>query len=94
MGVVRGSSMEPTFIDGQVVLVRRRTLLNPAVHRNDVVLVQRDRGEVIIKRIYRLPGEELYPGYPYLVGAASTGGLKDYYEQEAVKTDRGPRTRY
>jgi signal peptidase I len=94
MGVVRGASMEPTYLDGQVVLVRRRTPLNSTLHRNDVVLLQRDRGEVIIKRIFRLPGEEVKPGYPFLVGFAEPRGLSDYYEQEMVRTPGGPVTRY
>ena len=94
MGVVRGASMEPTYQDGQVVLVRRRNLFNSTLHRNDVVLLQRDRGEVIIKRVYRLPGEEVNGGYPYLVGVADSRGLKDYYEQKPVLTERGPGFRY
>jgi signal peptidase I len=89
MGVVRGASMEPTYQDGQVVLVRRRNAFSPALHRNDVVLLQRDRGEVIIKRVYRVPGDELEPGYPYLVGLTEPRGLKDYYEQEVVKIPHG-----
>ena len=94
MGVVRGASMEPTYQDGQVVLVRRHTVLNPALHRNDVVLLQRDRGEVIIKRIYRLPGEEVTTDYPYVIGRPEYRALRDFYEQETVKTPQGPITRY
>jgi signal peptidase I len=94
MGVVRGASMEPTYQDGQVVLVRRHTILNPTLHRNDVVLLQRDRGEVIIKRIYRLPGEEVLPGYPFLIGKGQSQGLSDYYEQETLKTRRVVSTRF
>jgi signal peptidase I len=94
MGVVRGASMEPTYQDGQVVLVRRHNMLNPTLHRNDVVLLQRERGEVIIKRIYRLPGDEVIPGYPYLVRASEPHGLSDYYEQETVNTPQGITTRY
>ena len=94
MGVVRGASMEPTYQDGQVVLVRRHNMLHPALHRNDVVLLQRDRGEVIIKRIYRLPGEEVIPGHPYLIHSLEPRGLKDYYEQVTVKTPAGLATRY
>ena len=85
MGVVRGLSMEPTYQDGQVVLVRRRTIFNQTLHRNDVVLLQRNRGEVIIKRIYRLPGEEVPRGSPYLFGGLELRGLQDFYEQATVK---------
>ncbi len=94
MGVVRGNSMEPTYQDGQVVLVRRRTPLNPKLHRNDVVLLQRDRGEVIIKRVFRLPGEEVTPGYPFLVGGADPQRLQDYYEQQTVTAGGVAKTRY
>ena len=69
-------------------------MLHPALHRNDVVLLQRDRGEVIIKRIYRLPGDEVIPGHPYLIRSREPRGLNDYYEQETVKTPGGPSTRY
>jgi signal peptidase I len=55
-----------------------------------VVLLQRDRGEVIIKRIYRLPGEEVAIGYSNL----ATPGLKDYYEQESVKVGQISQIRY
>lgn len=89
MGVVRGSSMEPTYQDGQVVLVRRRTPFNSELHRNDVVLLQRDRGEVIIKRIFRLPGEEVPSGFPYLLEGAQGVYLRDYYEHDWPKAS-GP----
>ena len=94
MGVVRGMSMEPTYQDGQVVLVRRRTPVNTQLHRDDVVLLQRDRGEVIIKRIFRLPGEEVPMGYPYLVGTLETRVLNDYYEQDLVKGPNGAKPHY
>jgi len=94
MGVVRGASMEPTYQDGQVVLVRRRTPLNKTLRQNDVVLLQRDRGEVIIKRIFRLPGEEVTTSYPYLINPVEPRALKDYYEQQTVNTPEGKLTRY
>ena len=94
MAVVRGASMEPTYQDGQVVLVKRHTVLNPTLHRNDVVLLQRDRGEVIIKRIYRLAGEEVTPGYPFLVGTMEMRALEDYYEQTNEKTPQGTVTHF
>jgi len=93
-GVVRGQSMMPTYQDGQVVLVRRRTPLNPALHRNDVVLLQRDRGEVIIKRIYRLPGDEVLPGYPFVFGFSPFRRLTDYYEQQTTRVGEVQTTRY
>ena len=64
------------------------------LHRDDVVLLQRDRGEVSIKRIFRLPGEEVPTGYPFLVGTLVPRGLNDYYEQAAAKGPGGEKTRY
>lgn len=80
MGVVHGSSMSPTYDNGQVVLVRRHTWLSPALHRNAVVLLRVGR-DVIIKRIYRLPGEELGSSFFYDEQKAFDSGLSDYYEQ-------------
>ena len=40
MGVVHGNSMNPTYENGQVVLVRRRTWISPPLQRNAVVLLR------------------------------------------------------
>ena len=77
MGLVRGDSMSPTYEDGQVVLVQRRNRLSPPLKHNDVILVRHDR-DVLIKRVYRLEGEELTTTFPYY---GLTPGLEDYYEQ-------------
>ncbi len=77
MGIVRGDSMSPTYESGQVVLVQRRAPFSPPLKHNDVVLVRHDR-DVLIKRIYRLEGEELTIGFPYF---PLTPGLEDFYEQ-------------
>lgn len=80
MGVVRGDSMEPTYHNGQVVLVRRINALKTPLHHNDVVLVRKDR-DVIIKRVYRLPGEEIPHGFPFVREFTFEHLLADYYEQ-------------
>ena len=80
MGVVRGTSMLPTYQDGQVVLVRRKNWFSPPLHRNDVVLLQKDR-EVIMKRVFRIPGDEIDAGNPNLLEITRMRGLSDYYEQ-------------
>lgn len=90
MAVVRGNSMEPTYHDGQIVLVRRRGWLSPLLHRGDVVLLRKDR-DVIIKRIFRLPGDTI-DDTPLDRRALTRGDLADYYEQETVQTPRGPET--
>ena len=94
MSVVTGSSMEQTFKNGQLLLVRRRNFLNPNLHRGDVVLIQRERREVIIKRIYKLPGEEIQRGPPYIYEQNKSRLLMDYYDQKAEKTLEGISTRY
>ncbi len=80
MGVVRGASMEPTYHDGQVVLVRRRSRLTGALQRGDIVLIRKDR-DVIIKRVYRLPGEEIDATADALRYYSVMNDLTDYYEQ-------------
>ncbi len=94
MSVVTGSSMEQTFKNGQILLVRRRNFLNSNLHRGDVVLIQRERREVIIKRIYKLPGEEIQRGPPYVYEQNKRRLLMDYYDQKAEKTLEGISTRY
>jgi signal peptidase I len=91
MGVVRGDSMFPTYQDGQVVLVLRRTGLSAPLRRNDVVLLRKDR-DVIIKRLYRLPGEEIDHTFPDVLAYTHRYRLDDYYEQQTVQTPQGPET--
>jgi signal peptidase I len=96
LAVVSGDSMESTYVSGQVVLVRRRNWLNQSLHDNDVVLVRRER-DVIIKRIYRMPGEEVPDGedvVPNVLEPSRLNGLLDYYEQQKTNAPDGPRTRY
>lgn len=98
MGVVSGTSMEPTYNDGQVVLVRRRNLFSPPLRRGDVVLV-RNGHDVIIKRIFRLPGEEIDNSYPDVLAPTqmhylTDHYLTDYYEQQTVQTPQGPVIHY
>jgi signal peptidase I len=85
MGVVRGQSMTPTYVDGQVVLVRRRHSFSPPLRHNDVVLLRKDR-DVIIKRVFRLEGEEIDDTFPYVLSRTLMRNLGDYYEQ---KTEAG-----
>lgn len=57
VAVVHGSSMAPTFVDGQMVIVSR-VLWPKGLRRGDVVLIRRGNS-VLIKRVFRLPGEVL-----------------------------------
>ena len=81
MGVVRGESMTPTYQDGQVVLVSRRHGYSPPLRHNDVVLLRKDR-DVIIKRVYRLEGEEIDDAFPFLLSMTLALDLGDYYEHK------------
>ena len=83
MGVVRGQSMTPTYVDGQVVLVSRRHSYSPPLRHNDVVLLRKDR-DVIIKRVYRLEGEEIDNTFPFVLRRTLINNLGDYYEHKIV----------
>lgn len=93
-GIVRGSSMERTYYDGETVLVRRRTYFPAPLKQGDVVLLHRERGEVIIKRIFRLPGEEVTKEVNRLSNLETGEFLADYYEQQTASTERGEKIRY
>ena len=57
--VVRGSSMEPSLLDGDVLLVRS---LNRALHRGDVVIVELPNSSETrwqIKRVVGLPDDQV-----------------------------------
>jgi signal peptidase I len=56
LSVVRGKSMEPTFRDGQVVLVGKGGLLFGPLKRGDVVVFTRN-GQLLVKRVVALPYE-------------------------------------
>ena len=90
LGAVRGVSMLPTYQEGQPVLVLRRNWFSPALKQGDVILVQHGR-DVLIKRIYRLPGEEIDPRVSAYLRSSDTYDLSDYYEQSPQKNLTLPR---
>jgi signal peptidase I len=58
--VVSGDSMLPTFRSGQRVLVSKAYWLVGPIRRKDVVVMRApEASEFFIKRVYRLPGEEV-----------------------------------
>ncbi len=73
LSVVRGKSMEPTFHDGQVILVGKGGLLFGPLRRGDVVVFTRD-GNLLVKRVLALPyetapdGTRVPPNHIYVVG--------------------------
>ena len=93
MGVVRGVSMEPTYLDGTVVLVRKINRFSPPLKRNDVVLVKQGR-DVIIKRVFLLAGEEVDARAPDLLSATHRNQKEDYYEQQPITSDPGVKKTY
>lgn len=93
LALVRGVSMEPTFHNGQTVLVWRLNRFLPPLKRNDVIVLQQGR-DVIIKRIYRLPGEEIDDSFPFVLRASRVNNVLDYYEQENSVTPDGIETHY
>jgi signal peptidase I len=56
--VVLGESMRPTFSTGDIVLVDRYAYRSAEPERGDLV-VARTRGDLIIKRIVGVPGDEV-----------------------------------
>ncbi len=56
LSVVRGKSMEPTFHDGQVILIGKGGLLFGPLKHGDVVVFTRN-GQLLVKRVVALPYE-------------------------------------
>ena len=87
---VTGDSMEPSFRSGDYLLVDRRGPLARRPARGAVVVVRdpRDRGQLYLKRVVGLPGEELaleegaayvngvHLPEPYLGGLPASPGLE------------------
>lgn len=56
--IVSGKSMLPNFNDGELLLVRKIGYNEKAIKRFDVVVIKKDKEE-IIKRIIGIPGEHI-----------------------------------
>lgn len=57
---VSGPSMEPTFNTGQRLLASRAWWLVGPIRDNDIVVVEGDEpGETLIKRVYKVSGEQV-----------------------------------
>lgn len=58
--VVSGKSMLPTLQNGKKVLVSNAYWLVGGIRHGDIVVIRTDdKGEYIIKRVYKLPGEQV-----------------------------------
>lgn len=56
--IVSGNSMKPNYNDGELLLVRKIGYNEKTINRFDVVVIKKDKEE-IIKRIIGLPGEHI-----------------------------------
>ena len=78
--IVDGESMEPTYQDGQYLLVNQLSYRFGKPHRGDVVIFKAppEPSENYIKRIVGMPGEtvELRDGALYLYNDQHRGGVK------------------
>ena len=59
LGIVCGASMEPTYHNGQAILVDRRYYYQHPVARGDVLLLRQD-GRTLIKRVFALAGDSFH----------------------------------
>ena len=75
--IVSGSSMEPNFHDGQICITEEPKNLQ----RGDVVIIETDRTNTLIKRVIGLPGEtvNMIGGKGYINGKK----LKDIVDVKA-----------
>ncbi len=68
---VSGSSMAPTLLQGEILLIDRLTLFLRSPRRGDLVIFENpSTGEELIKRVVALPGEtvDLVNGVVYIDG--------------------------
>ena len=56
--IVSGNSMKPNFNDGELLLVRKIKYNEKTIKRFDVVVIKKDKEE-IIKRVIGLPGDKV-----------------------------------
>jgi signal peptidase I len=59
IGIVCGTSMEPTFHSGQPILIDQNYYRRHAVARGDVVLL-RQEGQTLIKRVFACEGDAFH----------------------------------
>jgi signal peptidase I len=88
---IRGNSMEPNFMDGQVRFINRLSYLRHPPQRGDVVAFRADEYDaLILKRVIGLPGETVSVhgrGRIYIDGKP----LEEPYSVKGATTYRGER---
>jgi signal peptidase I len=77
--IVKGESMDPTFADGQYLIVDELTYRTHAPERGDVIVFKypKDPGKYFIKRIIGLPNEtiKIDAGKVFISGGNNLDGL-------------------
>lgn len=85
LAVVSGSSMEPSYYDGDLLFINKTRLYE--LQRGDIVLLPDENGDVMVKRIVGLGGEyvEAKDGIVYIDGKA----LDEPYLTESTEDMEG-----
>ena len=58
--IVRGDSMDDTLRDGEVLFLSKINYSVSEIERFDIVVIQDTDGDLIIKRVIGLPGDNIY----------------------------------
>ena len=85
--VVKGISMEPSYHEGDQLIVNKLSVKFIPIERNDVITVTRDDGTKIIKRVVALPGEtvQITNGLLYINGEAQVTKFENMNDPGCAK---------
>lgn len=86
---VQGHSMEPQIADGTIGFANVAARHLFGIHRYDIVLIQREDGEIWIKRVIGLPNDriEVRQHTLYINGIAQ---MEEYVNQASAMADFAP----
>ena len=90
--VVKGTSMMPTYEDGDIVLVNKIGKKISGIERFDVIVLEAPNGEIYIKRVIGLPGDHIaYENDTlYINDEANEEAYLDVYKKQLL--DNSPLT--